>query len=160
MNPAPPEMRTRFGMPGEYRRTLPTLGAKPADGKVWSVQRVFMTRQFARWADREGIEESLLCLAVQEMQRGLIDADLGHGLVKKRLPMRGQGKRGGGRTLVATNKGTRWFFVFGFAKNERPDVPRKALVEFGRLAADLLGSTDFDLTRAVERTELREICYA
>ena len=60
-----------------------------------------------------------LCLAVAEMAAGLIDADLGGGVVKKRIALPGRGKSGSTRTLVATNKGTRWFFLYGFEKNDR-----------------------------------------
>lgn len=68
---------------------------------------VYKTRWFDRWARREGLTDAGLCAAVQEMAQGLVDADLGGGLVKKRIGRRGQGKSGGYRTLVATNRG-RW----------------------------------------------------
>ena len=58
------------------------------------------------------------------MMVGLYDADVGGGLVKKRIARPGQGKRGGFRTLVATNKGNRWVFVFGFPKNERSNIDK------------------------------------
>jgi hypothetical protein len=59
--------------------------------------------------------------------------------VKKRVGLAGRGKRGGVRTLVATNKGKRWFFVFGFEKNERANVSDEAspLVKFRTSAAAL-----------------------
>ncbi len=60
-----------------------------------------------------------MCKAVSEMERGLVDADLGGGVVKKRVALPGRGKRGGARTLVATNRGDRWFFVYGFEKSVR-----------------------------------------
>jgi hypothetical protein len=56
------------------------------------------------------LTDEALIQAVTEMHRGLIDADLGCGLVKKRIGIAGRGKRGGVRTLVATNKDDRWFF--------------------------------------------------
>jgi len=46
------------------------------------------------------------------MEKGLIDAELGGGVVKKRVPLPGRGKSGGTRTLLATNKRDLWFFVF------------------------------------------------
>ena len=58
------------------------------------------------------------------MAAGLHDADLGGGLLKKRIAKPGQGKSGGFRTLVATNKGDRWVFVFGFSKNERSNIDK------------------------------------
>ena len=69
------------------------------------MRRVFKTRHFSRWMRKTELSDSALADAVNEMARGLIDADLGGGLVKKRLGLAGRGKRGGARTLVATNKG-------------------------------------------------------
>ena len=80
--------------------------------------RVFKTRSFGRWARKAGLFDDVLCQAVDEMIGGLVDADLGGGVVKKRVALPGRGKSGGSRTLVATNKGDRWFFIFGFEKNE------------------------------------------
>lgn len=68
------------------------------------------------------LTDSVLCKAVEEMESGLIDADLGGGLIKKRVALPGRGKSGGARTLIATNKSDRWFFVFGFEKNEMENI--------------------------------------
>jgi len=77
---------------------------------------IYKTRWFDRWARNQNLSTRALCEAVREMAAGLYEADLGGGLLKKRITRPGQGKRGGFRTLVATNKGNRWFFVFGFPK--------------------------------------------
>ena len=86
-----------------------------------------MTRQFSRWLRKTELTESALCLAVTEMSSGLIDADMGGGVLKKRVAMPGRGKSGSARTLLATNRASRWFFVFGFEKNERANVTGKKL---------------------------------
>ena len=89
----------------------------PLSGTISTMTRVFKTRHFQRWMRKTELTDAVLCKAVQEMAAGLIDADLGGSVVKKRVGLAGRGKRGGVRTLVATNKGNRWFFVFGFEKN-------------------------------------------
>ena len=86
---------------------------------------IYKTKVFDRWANEQGLTDQSLCQAVKEMNAGLIDADLGGGLYKKRVARTGQGKSGGFRTLVATNRGDRWIFVFGFAKNERDNINKK-----------------------------------
>lgn len=68
------------------------------------MKRVFKTRHFSRWMPKTELTDAALCEAVAEMAQGLIDADLGGGVVKKRVGLAGRGKRGGARTLVATNK--------------------------------------------------------
>jgi hypothetical protein len=77
---------------------------------------IYKTRWFDRWARKESLSTRALCEAVGEIEAGLYEADLGGGLLKKRIARPGQGKSGGFRTLVATNKGNKWFFVFGFPK--------------------------------------------
>ena len=89
---------------------------------------IYKTRWFDRWARKQGLDAAVLKQAVQEMTVGLYEADLGGGLLKKRIARSGQGKSGGFRTLVATNKGNRWVFVFGFPKNERSNIDRKSVV--------------------------------
>jgi hypothetical protein len=121
------------------------------------MKRVFKTRHFSRWMRKAGLSDPALYAAVVEMERGLIDADLGGGIVKKRVALPGRGKSAGARTLVATNKGNRWFYVFGFEKNERPNVSAKELEALQKIAADLLKLTSKDLDAHVEWEELQEI---
>ncbi|MDF1594446.1 MAG: type II toxin-antitoxin system RelE/ParE family toxin, partial [Desulfobacterales bacterium] len=48
---------------------------------------IYKTRHFARWARKIGLNDSLLESAVLEIQRGLLEADLGGGIVKKRIAL-------------------------------------------------------------------------
>lgn len=105
------------------------------------------------------LTEEALCLAISEMEKGLIDAELGGGVVKKRVPLPGRGKSGSTRTLLATNKGSRWFFVFGFEKNERANVSVRELAALKAIAADLLKLTSEELESQVASDALQEICH-
>jgi hypothetical protein len=78
--------------------------------------------------------------------------------VKKRVGLAGRGKRGGARTLVATNKGDRWFFVFGFEKNERANIADDELDALQHIATQLLARTGRELDEAVKDGSLQEIC--
>jgi hypothetical protein len=118
---------------------------------------VFKTRVFARWAKREHLKDGDLCGAVSEMLQGLIDAKLGGGVVKKRVARAGQGKRGGYRTILATNHADRWYFMFGFAKNERDNIAADELRLLLQLAAALLAMSASALEDAKDRGELTEI---
>ena len=91
------------------------------------------------------------------MKKGLYDADLGGGLFKKRVARTGKGKRGGFRTLVATNKGDKWFFVFGFAKNERDNINKKEKEALKKLADQLLTLSPQALLEAQRNSELIEV---
>ncbi len=121
--------------------------------------RVFKTRHFDRWMRKTDLTDVALCTAVLEMSQGLIDADLGHGLVKKRVGLAGRGKRSGARTLVATNKNNRWFFVFGFEKNERTNIDADELDVLQELAEQLLLRSGAELAIAVADGALKEICH-
>lgn len=113
------------------------------------MKRVFKTRHFSRWMRKTELTDGALCAAVAEMAHGLIDADLGGGVVKKRVGLAGRGKRGGARTLVATNRGGRWFFVYGFAKNDRANIADDELEVLQGIAEQLLVLTDLQLDAAV-----------
>lgn len=122
------------------------------------MKRIFKTRHFSRWMRKTELTDRLLCGAVNEMLQGLIDADLGGGVVKKRVGLAGRGKRGGARTLIATNKEDRWFFVFGFEKNERANIADDELAALQDIATELLAQTGQQLDEAIQDGSLQEIC--
>lgn len=119
--------------------------------------RVFKTKVFSRWARREDLADEELFKAVAEMQQGLVDAQLGGGVYKKRVARAGEGKRGGYRTILATNLRDRWFFMFGFAKNERDNIDDDELKMLKRAAAALLGMGDKAMEEAKKQHGLVEI---
>ena len=118
---------------------------------------IYKTRYFARWARKTGLNDSLLEMAVLEIQSGLLEADLGGGIVKKRIALPGRGKRGSTRTLLATNLNDRWFFIFGFEKNERENISENELTTLKKLAKDLLGMTAAQITVAIGEGSLVEV---
>ena len=123
------------------------------------MKRVFKTRYFSRWMRKTALTDRALCSAVAEMAQGLIDADLGGGVVKKRVGLAGRGKRGGARTLIATNKGNRWFFIYGFEKNDRANITDDELEALKDIAEELLARTGRQLDEAVQDGSLQEICH-
>lgn len=54
------------------------------------MRSVFWTRTFTRWMRKAGLTDDALCEAVSEMAEGLVDADLGGHVVKKRVPYPGR----------------------------------------------------------------------
>ena len=120
--------------------------------------QIFKTKWFHRWAAKEMLSKEALLLAVEEILNGLIDADLGGFVIKKRVAVSGRGKRSGLRTLVAFNFSDKLFFVYGFAKNERADITLKELKALKKLAMDLLAYRPVALEKAIEAGELIEAC--
>ena len=121
--------------------------------------RIFKTRFFERWMQKSGLSDDALLNAVAEMERGLIDADLGGGVFKKRIALPNRGKSGSVRMLIATNKNDRWFFVLGFEKNQRDNINSKELSFLKDFAADLLTLSDEKLVNSIKSKNLLEISY-
>lgn len=117
----------------------------------------YKTKWFHKWAGKEGLTDSALQTAIQEIDEGLIDADLGGRVIKKRIGLQGRGKRGGARTLLAYRFEDKAFFVYGFAKNERDNISRKELKALQLLAAELLGYGENELAQAIAADELIEV---
>ncbi len=119
--------------------------------------KVLKRRDFARWQAGENLPDAALCKAVEEMERGLIDADLGGFLYKKRVPRPGGGKSGGYRTVLSARIGDRYVFLHGFAKSAKANITqdeKKALQFAGRVFLDLQPA---DLMKAVEAGVLAEV---
>ena len=102
--------------------------------------RVFKEKGFARFQRKERISDTALCKAVRDMAAGLIDADLGHGLIKQRVARPGQGKRGSYRTIIAYRVKKRAVFLFGFAKSGKANLDADELDELAKRGAARSGS--------------------
>jgi hypothetical protein len=112
---------------------------------------------FTRFAKKSKISDVALCKAVMNAERGLIDADLGGGVIKQRVAREGEGKSGGFRTMILFKTGTRAFFVHGFAKNKMDNISDNDLVLLRRLAAEMLNYNETELTQAINNNLLIEV---
>ncbi len=117
----------------------------------------FKTKAFARFADRERLEDAALCEAVRRARRGLIDAHLGGGVIKQRIARKGGGKSGGFRAIVLFRRNELAFFVYGFAKSNRENLRRNELEAFRMLADEMLGLTGAGLAAALENGTIIEV---
>jgi hypothetical protein len=121
--------------------------------------RLFKLKAFARFQRREGIADKTLSKAIRSAEDGLVDADLGGGLIKQRVARPGQGKRGGFRTIVAYRRGSRAVFLFGFAKSERENLDDDELAQWQRIGRAYLGLDDERMEAAIAADELMEVIY-
>ena len=112
--------------------------------------RVFKTKWFAALARGERITDDRLCEAIERAERGLIDADLGGGLIKQRVARPGQGRRGGYRVIVAYQPHRLALFLYGFAKNERDNIKDNELASFRDFAADWCEKDEVQLQQAIK----------
>ena len=121
--------------------------------------RVFKTKWFVRYARRERINDRSLCDAIERAERGLVDADIGGGIIKQRVARKGQGRSGGYRLLVAYRFRGRAVFLYGFAKNERDNIGHDELETLREIAAGWFEASETALERAIKEGFLQEVSY-
>ena len=121
--------------------------------------QILKTRWFSRFARREGITDNSLREAIERAERGLVNADLGGGLIKQRVARQGQGRSGGYRVMIAYRAKVRGVFLFGFAKNERENISADELVFLRELANNWLAADTATIQREVEAGNLQEVEY-
>ncbi|MCA8929030.1 MAG: type II toxin-antitoxin system RelE/ParE family toxin [Alphaproteobacteria bacterium] len=119
--------------------------------------RVFVTKPFARFAGQEGLADRQLREVARRVVDGLVDADLGGGVIKQRIARQGQGKSGGFRSVVLYRKGDTLFFVYGFAKKARTNIRKDELQAFRLLADQMLAMDDTALKAAMANGTIAEI---
>jgi len=120
--------------------------------------RIFKTKALARFTKNEAISDESLVAAIETAKRGLIDADLGGGLIKQRVARPGQGKRGGFRMLIGF-RSDRAIFLFGFAKNERDNIDDKQLTTLREIVASWFAADDKKIAQALKDGLLIEVKY-
>ena len=118
---------------------------------------VFKTRWVVRWARRERIADNSLLKAITRAERGLVDADLGGGIIKQRVARAGQGRSGGYRMLIAYRIGRRAVFLYGFAKRERENIDDDELRTLQELGAKWLAADAGRIAGAIEDGTLEEV---
>lgn len=119
--------------------------------------RIFKTRWMARFGRKWRISDGMLVEAIRRAERGLIDADLGGGVIKQRVDREGQGRSGGYRTVIAFRSGDRAIFVFAFSKNERDNIGPAELRELKSFAAGALQMRQGQLEIALAAGDIEEI---
>ena len=119
--------------------------------------RIFKTKWLARFARREGIDDQSLREAIERAEQGLIDADLGGGLIKQRVARPGRGRSGGYRMIVGYRVKDRAVFLLGFAKNERENIEDNELLTLRSQAERWLVADAARLQKELELGNLQEI---
>lgn len=119
--------------------------------------RVFKIRWFARFARSERLDDESLSEAIRRAARGLIDADLGGGLIKQRVARRGRGRSGGYRMIIAYRVKERAVFLYGFAKNERENIEPDELEDLRLVARGWLEAASERIEAALKDGAIQEV---
>ncbi len=119
--------------------------------------RIFKTPWFTRFANKEHIADASLISAVDQLEAGQFDADLGGGVYKQRLARPGEGKSGGYRVILCFRKGTCSFFMYGFPKSSRENIASTEKDDLKKLAKVLCALSNEQLDEKVKAGAFQEI---
>lgn len=119
--------------------------------------RIFKNQWINKYAHKQHIADEDLIAAVNRAEQGLIDADLGGGVIKQRIARKGQGKSGGYRSIVLLKKDDKAFFVYAFGKNERDNISEEELAELKLSAKIMLNWTDEQIEAQIKNKTLWEL---
>ena len=117
---------------------------------VFKTLAVYKSKPFARFARKARIPDADLWEAARLANEGVIDADLGGGIIKQRIARAGQGKSGGSRSIILFRKNDRAVYVHGFEKKDTANIGPDELEAFRKYAEVYLGYTNAEMAQLVE----------
>lgn len=121
------------------------------------MSQVFKTKAFAKFAAKSQISDEMLLESIKRADIGLIDADLGHGIIKQRIARVGQGRSGGYRILIFYQIKNRSYCVAGFAKNQQENLSDTELAALKALSTVYQQLSDDDIELLLQQKRLIEI---
>jgi hypothetical protein len=103
------------------------------------------------------LADSALRDAVRRAENGLVDADLGGGVIKQRVARLGKGKSGGYRAMILFRQGDRAIFAFGFAKSAQANISKADLALLKQAATEALAWSGEELDQLAASGTLVEL---
>ena len=119
--------------------------------------RIFKNAWFERFSRKQGIANAALLEAIARAERGLVDADLGGGVIKQRVARHGQGRAGSFRTIILYRTAKYAFFVYGFAKSDRDNIDDDDEAAFKKAAQHVLRLSEEQLAALIDNGQLTEV---
>ena len=119
--------------------------------------RVFKNAWFGRFARKENISAQVLWDAVERAEKGLVDADLGGGVIKQRIARPGESKSKGYRSIVLYRKGDKAIFVYGFPKSELGNIRDDEQEQFKKAAKSIFALSDEQIRQLIENGQFEEV---
>ncbi|NCW83067.1 MAG: type II toxin-antitoxin system RelE/ParE family toxin [Betaproteobacteria bacterium] len=119
--------------------------------------RSFKNAWFGRFARKENISAQVLWDAVDRAEKGLVDADLGGGVIKQRIARPGESKSKGYRSIVLYRKGDKAFFVYGFPKSDLGNIRDAEQEQFKKAAKSIFALSDEQIRQLIENGQFEEV---
>ena len=117
----------------------------------------YLPKSFQREADSNGVSDEDCREAIRRAERGLIDADLGQGLIKQRISRGNQGAARGSRAVVFYRRGKVAVFLHIFPKSKKANLTKSELAMYSRAAQELAKLTNRELTALSAKRGWREL---
>lgn len=120
--------------------------------------KVYSLPTFDKWAKKEKVTYDDLNKMANEVVNGLHDGDLGASCYKKRIAIKGKGKRSGARTIVSYKIDNFVIYIYAYAKNAKTTLTpneEKALKMYSRDV--LMKLTKKDIQKLLDNNELVEV---
>ena len=118
---------------------------------------VYKSKPFARFAKKARIADADLWKAARLANEGVIDANLGGGVIKQRIARAGEGKSGGSRSIILFKKNDRAVYVHGFEKKDVANIRPDELEAFRKYAELYLGYTKAEMAQFIEAGALFQV---
>ncbi|WP_400770279.1 type II toxin-antitoxin system RelE/ParE family toxin [Methylosinus sporium] len=106
---------------------------------------IHIPKSLQREAKKAGISDEDCRTAIEKAERGLIDADLGGGLIKQRIPRGNLSPARGSRAIVFYRRGKLAVFLHLFSKSAKANLTDSELAEYLEFARILDRMTDVEL---------------
>lgn len=119
--------------------------------------KVYKYRTFEKWAKKQSLSNDDLKKAIAEIQKGLIDANLGGHVYKKRIGLHGKGKRSSYRTIILMKVHEKAIFAHGFTKGAKGNITKNELAGFKVMAKAFLELNDDQINSLVDKHNLIEV---
>ncbi|MCX7120659.1 MAG: type II toxin-antitoxin system RelE/ParE family toxin [Gammaproteobacteria bacterium] len=115
------------------------------------------TRYFARWAKHEKASNKKILKAIEELQNGLNDGNLGGDIYKKRIGINNRGRRDGGRAIITFKIESSIFCLYAYPKNKKEDITDDELTAFQENAKYYFSLNETVIDELVKNKKLIEV---
>jgi hypothetical protein len=119
--------------------------------------QLYLPKSFRRDAESKGVTDEDCREAIRKAERGLIDADLGGGLIKQRIATGNRGASKGSRAVVFYKRGELAVFLHIFAKSRKSNLTKSESAEYLKFARSLEGLTNVNLVELVATQGWRKL---
>lgn len=101
--------------------------------------RAYLTKSFLREAKSDGLLDEDFKDAIRRAEQGLVEAHLGGGLIKQRIPRGNRGAAKGSRAIVFYQRGKIAIFLHVFPKSRKANLSKGELAMYLK-AAQIYGA--------------------